>query len=440
MVSTRQYLLVPSAVTLLVLSSCATPATNPRGKDLSHGVPTVITQETRRIVVVSSPTTPAPVTAPTQQAVSAPAVHYDTFGQWRDNFTGRASAQGLSGANNIIGNAHLNQDAIRLDGNQAEFSQMPWQYLDTRLQDGKVKQGILKRRENLELFNRLEARYGVPASIITAIWGIESSYGGNMGNMDLVDALSSLAYEGRRRDWAEGQLTALLRLIDRGDVSRGQAGSWGGGMGHTQFIPGTWLVQGVDGDGDGRKNPMSKADALSSTANYLKNSGWVAGLPVYYEIRLPRNFDYRQIGTRQPLEAWRAMGLTDMVGEPLSGVGMAELWLPAGINGPALLTTQNFEVLKVYNNSSNYALAVAALAHCINSRQPFVASFPREERGLSKWQVQELQRILTGLGYDTQGVDGVIGTNTRRAFAKWQADNNRVPDGFISQSSVRGLL
>ena len=270
---------------------------------------------------------------------------------------------------------------------------------------------------------------------------MESSYGAAMGSTDLVSALSSLAYDGRRRSFAENELIAMTQMIERGDASPSQLkGSWAGGMGHTQFIPSTWINYGVDGNNDGIKNPWTVSDALSSTANYLASSGWVRGLDAYYEVRLPTGFNPALIGQKLPLDTWKSHGLNSPSGESFGGSAIAEIWLPAGINGPALLITPNFDVIKVYNNSSSYALGVSLLAKRLSGKSGLIASWPRHERPLSNHQIQSLQQALTSRGYDTGGIDGIAGANTRRAFARWQADNGRVPDGFISQNSVTGLI
>lgn len=400
------------------------------------------TQVGQRPIGQGQPATPIYQTSPTipstaQGTISSTAqgVHYGSFGEWQQDFLRRSGTAGQ-----LVSGASYTQSAVRQDNNQAEFVAPIWQYLDNRTTASMVSQGQQKRRANLPLFDRNEAQYGVPASIVTAIWGIETGYGGNMGNMDLVNSLSTLAYDGRRRAWAEGELLAMNQLIANGDVYPSQLkGSYAGGMGHTQFIPSTWLRQGVDGDGDGRKNPFAMADAVTSTASYLANSGWVRNLPAYFEVSLPSNFNYQYIGQKLSLDQWRALGL-NAFSDTLAGNALAELWLPAGINGPALLTTQNFEVIKVYNNSSNYALAVAVLAQKLNGRAGIEVGFPRHERMLSKSQIQRLQQNLTAQGFDTGGADGIAGTNTRRAFARWQAVNGRIPDGFISQSSAGQLV
>lgn len=388
------------------------------------------TQTQNPPVILPQPTIPAQ-TAPRP---TAPSQYYGSFGEWQQDFLRRSGTAGQ-----LANYAQYNQRAVSQDNNQAEFVTPVWTYLDNRTTAGMVSQGRQKRRDNLHIFDRNEAQYGVPASIVTAIWGIETGYGGNMGSMDLVSSLSTLAYDGRRRAWAEGELIAMGQLIANGDVSQNELkGSYAGGMGHTQFIPSTWSKYGVDGNGDGRRSPFTLADALTSTANYLASSGWVRDLPAYFEVSLPPNFNYQYIGQKLTLDQWRAMGL-NAFSDTLAGNAIAELWLPAGINGPILLTTQNFEVIKVYNNSSNYALAVAVLAQKLNGKAGIEASFPRHEQMLSKSQTQRLQQNLTAQGFDTGGADGIAGTNTRRAFARWQAANGQVPDGFISQRTAGHL-
>lgn len=385
------------------------------------------------------PAKPKPVTPP-MPAVSER--HYGSFAEWKSDFINRAIAQGYRADEvyALMNSASLNHQVIALDGKQAEFAKMPWEYAESAVSGNRVSQGRLKTDEYPSLLSALEERFGVPRYVVVAIWGMESSYGAGMGNTNLVNALSSLAYDGRRRAFAEGELLAMLGMIQRGDTHRDELkGSWAGGMGHTQFIPSTWLTQGIDGNRDGRIHPWTISDALSATANYLSGSGWVRGVDAFYEVRLPAGFNHALIGQKHPLSFWKSQGLS-----PLSGtVGAdvpAELWLPAGIHGPALLTTPNFEVIKVYNNSSNYALGVALLAKRIKGENGIISSWPRHERPLSSAQVQRLQENLNAKGYDAGKADGMAGTNTRRAFARWQADNGKIPDGFISQNSASELI
>lgn len=435
----RSVLAVSVVSALAVLASCATKPTTERAP--------IKVVEPKKVEVVQQPvviTKPVEVVQPKPEPKPQPQqAYYGSFDEWRADFIERAIARGYDrqAVNSLMASASINQRVIELDHSQAEFTKMPWEYVESAVSSNRVSQGKSKLADNISVLNAAENLYGTPKEVVTAIWGMESSFGGGMGSMDLVNALSSLAFDGRRRDFAENQLLAMISMVNRGDVSLSQfKGSWAGGMGHTQFIPTTWIEQGVDGNGDGRKNPWSSADALSSTASYLANSGWVRGLPAFYEVRLPAGFDYKLLNAgKRSLDAWRAAGLT-AVDQNFGGVQEAELWLPAGKNGPALLLTKNFDVIKVYNNSSSYALGVALLAKRIAGGSNIKASWPKHEQPLSRTQVQNLQRNLTAKGYDTKGIDGVAGANTRLAFARWQADNGQIPDGFISQNSASSLV
>ncbi|WP_294034649.1 lytic murein transglycosylase [uncultured Moraxella sp.] len=426
-----------SASVVLILASCASQPSTQRTpiKVVQADTPKpVIVQETRQVVV-----------QPTQPSTQKPSqAYYASFDEWRNDFLSRASAKGVGSAtlNRMMANASLNQRVIDLDRSQAEFTKMPWEYVESAASSTRISQGKSKLSENYSVLASAENMYGTSKEITTAIWGMESSFGAATGSMDLVNALSSLAYDGRRREFAENQLLAMATMADRGDVYLSQLkGSWAGGMGHTQFIPTTWLSEGVDGNGDGHKDPWNSADALSSTASYLGNAGWVRGLAPFYEVRLPSGFDYTLLNSgKRSLDAWKSAGLSAVGGESFGGNHEAELWLPAGKNGPALLLTKNFDVIKVYNNSSSYALGVALLAKRMAGGSGIVQSWPRNEQPLSRTQVQTLQRKLTELGYDTGGVDGVAGANTRKAFARWQSANGQIPDGFISQNTASSLI
>lgn len=383
--------------------------------------------------------TPKPIVVKPQPA---PKPSYGSFSDWKSDFSMRAMSSGndASTVQRLLSSAYLNQQVISLDSGQPEFSKMPWEYADSAVSDGRVSTGKRKFAEQRAYLSQLESQYGVNAEIIAAIWGMESSFGAVTGNSYLPSALASLAYDGRRQEFAETQLLSLATLLQRGDVSWSQLdGSWAGGMGQTQFIPETWLNHGVDGDGNGHRNPWATGDALASTANYLSNSGWVRGLAPFYEVTIPSAFDYSTVGSKQPAARWAALGIDTIDDVYLDANTMMELWLPAGKDGPALLLSPNFDVIKVYNNSSNYALGVSLLGKAIAGQSGLRTSWPRYERPLSTVQVTNLQRRLTSNGYDTKGADGIVGTNTRKAFQRWQADNGQTPDGFITQRSAASL-
>ncbi|MGO3876360.1 MAG: lytic murein transglycosylase [Psychrobacter celer] len=382
--------------------------------------------------------TPKPAVKP--QPVAKPS--YGSFSDWKSDFSMRAMASGYDAQTirRLLDLAYLNQQVISLDSGQPEFSKMLWEYVDSAVSDGRVSTGKRKFAEQRAFLSQLQSQYGVNAEIIAAIWGMESSYGAVTGNSSIPSSLASLAYDGRRQEFAETQLLSLASLLQRGDVSWSQLdGSWAGGMGQTQFIPDTWLKQGVDGDGDGHRNPWATGDALASTANYLSNSGWVRGLAPFYEVRIPASFDYAVVGSKQSAARWAALGIDTIDDVSLDANTQMELWLPAGKDGPALLLSPNFDVIKVYNNSSSYALGVSLLGKALAGQGGLYKSWPRYERPLSTVQVRNLQQRLTSMGYDTKGADGIVGTNTRRAFQRWQADNGQTPDGFITQRSAASL-
>lgn len=417
---------------VLFLASCVS---QPQKKPVRQG--NVQVTETQTIIK------PTPVIVQPNKVVKpTPQASYSSFADWKSDFSTRAIASGYNSSDvqRLLASANLNSQVISLDSGQPEFSKMPWEYADSAVSDARVNTGRSKFAEQRSYLSSLESRYGVSAEIVTAIWGMESSYGVVTGTSHLPSALASLAYDGRRQAFAENQLLALMTLLQRGDVSWSQLqGSWAGGMGQTQFIPDTWLKEGVDGDNNGHKNPWSTADALASTASYLSNAGWVRGLAPFYEVRLPASFDYATSGSKQSAARWAALGVDTIADVSLDANAQMELWLPAGKDGPALLLSKNFDVIKVYNNSSSYALGVSLLGKAITRESGLQQAWPRYERPLSTAQVRNLQLRLTQAGYDTQGADGVAGTNTRKAFQRWQAANGQTPDGFITQRSAASL-
>ncbi|MDN6275887.1 lytic murein transglycosylase [Psychrobacter sp.] len=436
MIFKKRYIaLVPA----LVMAGCASQQTTQ--KPVRQGNVEITQTQTIQVKPTPQPETrPTPKPQPQPQPVAKPS--YNTFYDWKSDFSSRSMASGYDAQTiqRLLNMASLNQQVISLDSGQPEFSKMPWEYVDSAVSDGRVSTGKRKFAEQRSFLSQLESRYGVDDEIIAAIWGMESSYGAVTGSSSIPSSLASLAYDGRRQEFAESQLLSLATLLQRGDLSWSQLdGSWAGGMGQTQFIPATWLEQGVDGDGNGHRNPWATSDALASTANYLSNSGWVRGLAPFYEATVPTSFDYSVVGSKQSAARWAALGIDTIDDVYLDADTQMELWLPAGKDGPALLLSPNFDVIKVYNNSSSYALGVSLLGKALAGQGGLNKEWPRYERPLSTVQVRNLQRRLTNAGYDTKGTDGIVGTNTRKAFQRWQADNGQIADGFITQRSASSL-
>ncbi len=368
------------------------------------------------------------------------------FTAWRDGFRNRALAQGISPQvfDTAFRGVGVNADVVRLDGKQAEFTKPIWEYLDSAASSERVSTGRTKRAQLDPTLAAIEARYGVDRQAVLAIWGMESNYGSHRGSIPVVESLATLAYEGRRRSFAEEQLVAALRIVQSGDTApSSMVGSWAGAMGHTQFIPTSYLSYAVDFNGDGRRDVWSDdpTDALASAANYLAKSGWQRGQPWGIEVRLPSGFNYGSADQSniRPVSDWRARGVTAIDGSPLPDHGPAAIIAPAGARGPGFAVYRNFFVIKRYNNATSYAMGVGHLGDRIMGAGPFRAEWPRGERELSRTEKVELQNRLTARGYGSGEADGVIGPDTITAIRAYQTSQGMTPDGFATASLLAKL-
>jgi membrane-bound lytic murein transglycosylase B len=398
------------------------------------------------VAAVSDSAVPLPPKRPEPAAdgdgVSVPSVPSVAFDAWRGGFRKHALAAGITGEvfDAAFAGVAVNARVLELDRYQPEFVRPIWEYLESAVSEMRIADGRAGASEQGRTLRGIEERYGVDLGIVAAIWGIESAYGLDYGSIPVIESLATLAFEGRRRDFAEEQLIAALRILQSGDVApERMVGSWAGAMGHTQFIPTSFEAYAVDFTGDGKRDVWSDnpADALASTANYLSRFGWQRAEPSVIEVELPQGFDYRLADdrTRKSAAEWEALGVHAKSGRLLPSDSMTIL-LPAGAQGPAFAVYPNFRVIKRYNNATSYALAVALLAGRIDSSIAFglrtSMGWPRGDRPLTRDETEELQRRLTALGYPTQGVDGIVGPNTRSAIRSFQADKKMIPDGYLS--------
>lgn len=368
------------------------------------------------------------------------------FSRWIDGFRARARAAGIRDSvfDAAFQGVRYNTEVIQKDRNQSEFTKQIWEYLDSAVSDTRVRNGREALQKHRRLLSEIEARYGVEAEVVTAIWGLESAYGSYRGERPLIESLATLAFDGRRGRFFEQQLIAALKIIQSGDVPpRRMTGSWAGAMGHTQFIPTSYLEYAVDFRGDGKRDIWSDdpTDALASTAAYLKRFGWTKGQPWGVEVALPRGFDYRQTGERikkSPAE-WAAMGVRDVNGRQVPNHGRASILLPAGAQGAAFMIFNNFHVIERYNTADAYVIGVGHLSDRIGGAAPLKSGWPRDDRNLRFAEKQEMQQLLTARGFNTQGVDGIIGPNTIQAIRGFQASVGMVPDGYPSYEILRRL-
>lgn len=390
---------------------------------------------------------PVPMTRPALVAaprVAAAAPGDADFARWLRGFRGRALAQGISARvfDRAFDGVRPDREVLQREANQPEFSRAIWDYLDSAVSATRIENGQRMLREHRRVLDEIEARYGVDRAIVVAVWGMESAYGRLRGTTPLIPALSALAIGSRRADFYEEQLIGALRILQAGDVDeRHLVGSWAGAMGHTQFIPTSYLAYAVDFRGDGRRDIWSDdpTDSLASTAAYLARHGWVSGQPWGVEVRIPGGLNPRLANTRRPVSDWVAQGVEAARGATLPRSGEATLLFPAGSRGPAFLVFHNFRVIKRYNNADAYAIGVGHLADRLRGGPAFQAHWPRGDRPLSRAEREELQRLLARSGLYGGAIDGRIGQGTMTAVRDWQAANGLPPDGYVSLALLQAM-
>ncbi len=368
------------------------------------------------------------------------------FQNWIRAFKSRAQAQGIqpSVLQRAFDGVTYDADVIRRDRHQSEFTKTIWDYLDSAASDTRIRNGKAALRDHRTTLESIEARYGVEKEVVVAVWGLESAYGTYRGKTDIIRALSTLAFDARRSAFFETQLIAALKILQSGDTTaRNMTGSWAGAMGHTQFMPTSYLDYAVDFTGDGRRDIWSDdpSDALASTAAYLARFGWTRGQPWGVEVRLPRGFDFRLADRKIEKSAagWARLGVTAMNGGPVPDHGPASILMPAGSTGAAFMIFNNFSVIERYNGADAYVIGVGHLSDRIAGGPPIRAQWPRADRALSLKERKEMQRRLTARGFDTQGIDGRIGPLTVDAVRAFQVASGMTPDGYASLALLKRL-
>ena len=388
---------------------------------------------------------PSTVGVPPTEAGTDEMALQQGFARWVTGFRAAARAAGISEATLHVAfdDVHYLPRVVELDRAQPEFTRTVWDYLDSAVSPQRVALGQDKLLQLRSEADAAAARYGVPPSIVVAIWGIESNYGGNYGDIPTIDALATLGFEGRREEWARGQLLAALKILQSGDIARpNMIGSWAGAMGQTQFLPSVFLAYAVDADGDGRRDIWgSMADVVASTANFLARSGWQAGQPWGTEVRLPPGFDVGRADAelRQSSAQWAAEGVRTIDGAPLPELAAASILLPAGARGPAFLVGPNFRAILRYNNSTSYALAVGLLAQRLTDGPGVQAPWPRDLPALTRGQLLALQTALNQRGFASGTPDGMMGPATRDGLRRYQRSVGLPADGYPTLEVLQRL-
>lgn len=263
-----------------------------------------------------------------------------------------------------------NQKVIDADRKQPEFT-MTWaRYRSFTMSDKRIERGRAAYAANRELFQRVSERYRVEPGVIAGIWGLESNFGTDTGSYNVIEALATLAWEGRRASFFRSQLISALKILDHGDVAPARMlGSYAGAMGQPQFMPDSYLRYAVDFDGTGRRDIWdSRGDVLGSIANYLAGSGWRMGEPWGQPIRTTAMLDAGQTGReqRRSLGEWQRLGVRRSDGSAFSRTDpQGAVLQPDGGGGEAYMVYSNFNAIRRYNPSDYYALAVGLLGDMV---------------------------------------------------------------------------
>jgi membrane-bound lytic murein transglycosylase B len=431
----RQLITVSS---LLVLVACAEKPTAAVATPLQGNAPVQMAR--------SAATVPSAVAQPDDGNFEIqPAM---SFSEWQSMFRKQALNAGIRPEifDSAFAGVTPDMSVVKSDRSQPEFTRPVWEYLDSAISAVRVRKGQALLAQYADALGVMEQRYGVDRQALVAVWGMESSFGQFQGTQSVIRSLATLAYEGRRPQFAQEQLIAALQIIQHGDIDApSMLGSWAGAMGQTQFIPTTYNTHAVDFDGDGRRDIWNTpVDALASTAHYLQSSGWQKGQPWGFEVQLASGFDYAlaDASTRKSIADWQQLGLKLPNGSPLPANMLqqqAALLLPAGYKGPAFLVMDNFRAILKYNNSSSYALGIGLLSERFNGGGYVLGSWPRGDRPLSRSERIELQTLLSARQYDAGNPDGIIGSNTRKAIRSAQQSFGWPADGYPTQELLDKL-
>lgn len=365
------------------------------------------------------------------------------FNAFVQNLWPDAQAAGVSRATFQSAMAGITPDpsVVKQTKAQSEFIRPIWDYIDGAVTGSRTSRGAQNANAYASVIANIEQRYGVPKTAFMGIWGMETSFGSFFGGNSVIRALATLAYVRYRDDFFRNELITALKILDEGHIDRGaMVGSWAGAMGHTQFMPSSFVKYAVDYDGDRHKNIWgSIPDALASTANYLKQHGWNAGMPWGVEVALPEGLDLKQALGQKSFAAFASLGIRRADGRGMPSLGQAWLFLPAGIKGPKFLLTDNFKVIKAYNSSDAYAMAVGVLGDVIYGGSGIRAAWPRGDKRLSKAEAVEVQKHLNQRGLYSGKYDGRFGELGRAGVTQFQVSAGLIPDGYATPTLLQKL-
>ncbi|WDQ99733.1 lytic murein transglycosylase [Devosia sp. J2-20] len=375
----------------------------------------------------------------------------ENFDSFVANFRSKAVAAGVDRQvyDAVMGGLTPDPRVPKLVTAQPEFTTPIWDYIDGRVTAGRIERGKAAIARNQALFAAVGEAYGVDPYLLGAIWGMETDYGAVLGNAGLirpiVRSLATLVHQRRSRLVEdEADLIAALVLLQRGQTSADALlGSWAGAIGHLQVNPSNVVAHGTDGDGDGRVDlHNSLADALATSARFMRGLGYQPGVDWGMEVVVPSGFDYLLASRTQlrPVSFFAERGIARVAGRQFSDPNLPVfLYVPAGKDGPKFLMTQNYLVLKGYNFSDSYAMSVAHMTDRLKGGGPFVDDWPRGTVFPNLAEREAIQRALGALGLYDGSVDGRLGPITQEAYARFQASQGAVADGFITKAAYNAL-
>lgn len=322
---------------------------------------------------------------------------------------------------------------------QPEYGKPVGAYINGIVSKGNISTGIRKEAEWRATFDAVEKKYGVERWVLLAIWGMETSYGADKDKWDVFRSLATLAYIRYRPPYFRNELIVALRIMQDDHIARDKmVSSWAGAMGQTQFMPTNVMDYAIDFDGDGKRDIWNNVpDVLGSTGNYLQKEKWKAGLPWGFEVTVPKGFDYKK--SRATFLEWSKLGVRRADGGSFPASGNGILFFPSGAAGPGFIVTENYDVLKEYNNSDAYALAVGHLADRLHGGGPIRTPWPAEDRQLSRDQRIALQRRLSELGYKVREFEGHIDFDLRDNIRDEQVKYGMVPDGHPTEALLERI-
>ena len=360
-------------------------------------------------------------------------------------FKERAIEEGISPktVDLVLDSTQYNPTIIRLLNTQPEFIQSFWSYIDKRVTPYRINKGRELLKKHRTLLNTVSRKYGVPPHIILSLWGIESDFSKNTGNLKLANSLVTLCIEKKRSKFFQKELLSLLQLVDRNFIPHDTKGSWGGAMGGIQFMPSNVLQYAKDGNKDGSIDIWScEEDIFESTANFLTILGWQRGYKWGREVQLPDEYEYFVSGLeiKKAVSDWSALGVKAANGSDLPESKIsASLLLPNGYKGPAFLVYENFRIIMKWNKSEFFALSTCLLSDKLIHDTP-ILSKRGDEKAIRKKDILFIQNKLIALGFDVGKADGYVGSKTKRAVKAYQLKYGLKADGHVGSELYEHLL